>query len=135
MRSPAWYACLKRRTERLKREIWALFLAWKDPETPAFARIVIIVTVAYAASPIDLIPDFIPVLGQLDDLVILPALIALAIRLIPPEVSARCRQEAEKHLASGNRVKTPAATVAAVLIALVWVALIVWLVTRFIWTG
>jgi len=80
-------------------------------------------------SPIDLIPDFIPVLGQLDDLVILPALIALAIKLIPPAVSARCRREAWKHLASGERVKTPAATVAAVVFALVWIALIVWIVS------
>jgi uncharacterized membrane protein YkvA (DUF1232 family) len=132
IKSPAWYARLKQRAGRLKREIWALFLAGKDPETPALARITIIVAVAYAASPIDLIPDFIPILGQLDDLVIVPALIALAVRLIPPEVLARCREEARKHLESGERVKTPAATVAAVLFALLWVALIVWLVTRFI---
>jgi uncharacterized membrane protein YkvA (DUF1232 family) len=132
MKNPVWHVRLKLRAERLKREIWALFLAWKDPETPALARVVIVIAIAYAASPIDLIPDFIPVLGQLDDLVILPALIALAVRLIPPEVSARCRQEAGKHLESGERVKTPAATVAAVLFVLVWVALIVWLVTRFI---
>jgi len=68
----------------------------------------------------------------LDDLIIVPALIALAVRLIRPEVLARCRQEAEKHLAAGERVKTPAVTVAAVLFILLWVALIAWLVTRFI---
>ncbi len=132
IKSPAWYARLKHRAGRLKQEIWALFLALKDPETPALARSIIVVAVAYAASPVDLIPDFIPILGQLDDLVIVPALIAWAVRLIRPEVLARCRQEAEKHLAAGERVKTPAVTVAAVLFVLLWVALIAWLVTRFI---
>lgn len=130
--APAWYKKLKRRAKRLKRQIWALYLSWKDPQTPVLARVVIICTVAYAASPIDLIPDFIPVLGQLDDLIILPALIALAIHMIPPEVSARCRKEAWKHLESGERVKTPAATAAGLVFALVWVVLIVWLVMKFI---
>ena len=84
---------LKRRARRLKRQIWAVFLAWQDPATPLLAKLVIALTVAYAVSPIDLIPDFIPVLGQLDDLVILPALIVLALKLIPPDVAARCRRE------------------------------------------
>jgi uncharacterized membrane protein YkvA (DUF1232 family) len=97
-----------------------LFLAWKDPLTPVLAKIITILAVAYAVSPIDLIPDFIPVLGQLDDLLILPVLILLALALIPPEVSTRCRREAWKHLASGDRIRTPAAIVAAILIALVW---------------
>jgi uncharacterized membrane protein YkvA (DUF1232 family) len=132
MKTPAWYARLKKRAEQLKREIWAVFLALNDPATPTLARNIIVIAIAYAASPVDLIPDFIPGLGQLDDLVILPALIALAVRLIPPEVSARCRQEAEIHLASGERVKTPAATAAAVLFVLIWIALIAWLATRFI---
>jgi len=132
IKSPAWYIRLKQRAGRLKREIWALFLALKDPETPALARIVIVIAITYAASPVDLIPDFIPVLGLLDDLVILPALIAWAISLVPVEIFSRCRQEAEKHLTSGERVKTPAATVAAVLFALVWAALILWIVMRFV---
>ena len=129
MKTPAWYSRLRRRAKRLERQVWALFLAWKDPETPHLARIVIAVAVGYAVSPIDLIPDFIPVLGQLDDLVILPALIALAIKLIPPAVSARCRREAWKHLASGERVKTQASTVAAIVFALVRIALIGWIVS------
>jgi uncharacterized membrane protein YkvA (DUF1232 family) len=131
-KAPAWYAKLKRRAKRLKRQIWALYLSLKDPGTPLLARAVIIVTLAYALSPIDLIPDFIPVLGQLDDLILLPALIALAIHLIPPEVSARCRREAWKRLASGDRVRTPAATMAALLFALAWAAFIAWIVTRLI---
>jgi len=131
-KGPAWYAKLRRRAKRLKRQVWALFLSWKDPATPFLARVVIACAIAYALSPIDLIPDFIPVLGQLDDLVILPALIALAIRLIPPEVSARTRREAWKHLASGDRVKTPAATMAAIFFALLWIALIAWLLSKFL---
>ena len=108
-----------------------MFLAFKDPQTPLLARLVIIFTVAYAVSPIDLVPDFIPVLGQLDDLLIVPALILLAIRLIPPEIYARCRREAWKHLSSGDRVKTPAATVAAVCFSLVWVGMAVWIISMF----
>lgn len=129
---PAWYARLRRRASRLKRQVWALFLAFKDPRTPLLARVVIIVAVAYAVSPIDLIPDFIPVLGQLDDLLILPLLIALAIRMIPPDVTVRCRREAWRHLRAGERVNTPAGTIAAVVFALAWIAAIAWLVSLFI---
>ncbi len=130
-RRSAWYARLKRRASRLKRQVWALFLAFKDPRTPLPARIIIIIAVAYAVSPIDLIPDFIPVFGQLDDLLLLPILIALAIRMIPPDVTARCRREAWQHLKSGDRVSTPAGTVAAIVFALVWIAAIAWLLSLF----
>ena len=109
-----------------------MFLALKDPRTPFLARVIIVCAVAYAVSPIDLIPDFIPILGQLDDLLILPALIVLAIKLIPPEVSARCRREAWQHLTSGDRVQTPLAAIAAILFSLVWIALIVWFVSLFL---
>jgi uncharacterized membrane protein YkvA (DUF1232 family) len=128
----SWYGRLKRRASRLKRQVWALFLAFQDPRTPLLARVVIIVAVAYAVSPIDLIPDFIPVLGQLDDLLILPLLMALAIRMIPPDVTVRCRREAWHHLRSGDRVRTPAGTVAAIVFASLWVAAIAWLVSLFV---
>lgn len=78
----------------LKRDIVALWLAARDPRTPRFAKAVAGVTAAYALSPIDLIPDFVPILGYLDDLVIVPAGIALAIRLIPPELMTECREHA-----------------------------------------
>jgi len=130
-----WYSKLKRRAARMKRQIWALFLAWKDPRTPFLARAVIIVAVAYAVSPIDLIPDFIPFFGQLDDLLILPLLIALAIKLIPPDVSARCRKEAWQHLQSGDRVRTRAGTMAALVFGLLWLAAIAWIVSLFIPSG
>ena len=86
---------LKERAKRLKSEIPAVYLALKDKQTPLPAKILAGITVGYALSPIYLIPDFIPVLGYLDDLLILPALAALTIRLIPPEVIERCRREAE----------------------------------------
>ena len=120
-----WGYRLKKKARKLKRQIWALFLAWKDPATPLVARIVISVTIAYAVSPIDLIPDFIPVIGLLDDLVILPLLIILAIHLIPPEVSARTRREAWQHFKSGDRFLTPAGTIAAVAFIGFWMLLLV----------
>lgn len=115
---------LERRAKKLKRQLWALFLSWKDPSTPFLAKAVIAVAVAYAVSPIDLIPDFIPVLGQLDDLLILPALIAVAIKLIPPEVLARNRREAWKQLESGSRIKTRAGFYASFAIIVLWLAVI-----------
>lgn len=86
---------LKERAKRLKSEIPAVYLAPKDKQTPLPTKILAGITVGCALSPIDLIPDFIPVLGYLDDLLILPALAALMIRLIPPEVMERCRREVE----------------------------------------
>lgn len=86
---------LKERAKRIKSEIPAVYLALKDKQTPLPAKILAGITGGYALSPIDLIPDFIPVLGYLDDMLILPALAALTIRLIPPEVMERCRREAE----------------------------------------
>ena len=84
----------RERAERLAADLPAVFLALQRPETPIRAKLLAGVAVAYALSPIDLIPDFIPVLGYLDDLLLLPALVALSVRLIPPEVLAQCRSEA-----------------------------------------
>lgn len=86
---------LKENARKLKNDIPAVFLAMKDKETPALAKILATITVIYALSPIDLIPDFIPVLGYLDDVILLPALIALTIKLIPRSVYERCLEEAE----------------------------------------
>ncbi|HCM26310.1 MAG: hypothetical protein A2Z99_00165 [Treponema sp. GWB1_62_6] len=117
---------LLRRAKRLKRQLWALYLALKDPGTPILARVVILCAVAYAASPIDLIPDFIPLIGQLDDLLLVPLLITLALRLIPKDVAARCRREAWKHLVAGERVKTPAAAAAAAIFVCLWLGFAAW---------
>ena len=88
-------ARLKRWAKSLKRDVVALWLAARDPRTPALAKLVAGLTAAYALSPIDLIPDFIPIIGYLDDLLIVPAGIWLALRLIPPELMAELRAEAE----------------------------------------
>jgi len=84
---------LKERAKQLKTDIPAVFLALKHKETPLGAKILAAITVAYALSPIDLIPDFIPVIGYLDDLIILPVLVVWTIKLIPPEVMAECREK------------------------------------------
>lgn len=84
----------KARAEQLKTDVPALWLCLREKETPLLAKVLAAVTVGYALSPVDLIPDFIPVLGYLDDLVILPALAALTLRCIPREIFERCRGEA-----------------------------------------
>jgi uncharacterized membrane protein YkvA (DUF1232 family) len=84
-------ARLRRRAGELQRETYALYLAARDPRTPWSARLVAGCVVAYAFSPLDLIPDFVPALGYLDDLVLVPLGVALALRLIPPAVMADCR--------------------------------------------
>jgi len=86
---------LKERAKQLKIDTPAIFIALKKKETPIIAKILAGITIIYALSPIDLIPDFIPVLGYLDDVIILPFLIALTIRLIPPDIFAECRISAE----------------------------------------
>jgi len=86
---------LEAHARALKKEVWVVYLAAKDPRTPWYAKGLILLTVAYALSPIDLIPDFVPVLGYLDDLILIPGGIWLAIRMIPPEVLAEARNAAE----------------------------------------
>jgi uncharacterized membrane protein YkvA (DUF1232 family) len=108
----AWVAALRDET-------YALWLASRDPRTPWYGKLLVAAVVAYALSPIDLIPDFIPVLGQLDDLVLVPVGIALAIRLVPPRVMEEGRAEASRRFAAGG----PRGGVAGiVLVAAVWLA-------------
>ncbi|MDH5178224.1 MAG: YkvA family protein [Gammaproteobacteria bacterium] len=85
---------LKARAEILRLDIYTLYLAARHPHTPLLPKLLIVLVVAYAASPIDLIPDFIPVIGYLDDLLLLPAGIWLAIRLVPAEILQDCRNKA-----------------------------------------
>ena len=101
----------------LKVEVYALYLAYRDPRVSWYARVFAAAVVGYAFSPIDLIPDVVPVLGYVDDLIVVPLGIALAIRMIPPHVLAECREKARE---ARNR---PINRVAAVVIVLLWIAL------------
>lgn len=110
---------LRRRARRLKAEVYALYLAYRDPRVPWYARLFAAGVVAYAFSPIDLIPDFIPVIGFLDDLILVPLGILLALRMIPPPVMAECRQRAAETLREGR----PTNWLAAGVIIAIWVVL------------
>lgn len=119
---------LKARAKRLKTDIPAVFLALRRKETPLGAKILAAVSVAYALSPIDLIPDFIPVLGYLDDVILLPFLVALTIRRIPKDVLDDCRAQAEGLWADGK----PKRWYYAIPIVLLWLA-IMYFIIKAIW--
>ncbi len=121
------FETLKRWAKKLKSTLYALYLAYKDPQTPLSAKIVAAIVIAYALSPIDLIPDFIPVIGYLDDLLLLPLGIMLAIKLIPKEVWERCVHDA----AFVENKRLPRSYIAGTVIILFWVALGAWLVQMF----
>jgi len=118
----------RRRARQLKTDIPAVFLAMRRKETPLAAKIIAALAIAYALSPIDLIPDFIPVLGFLDDVLLLPGLIALVIRLIPDEVFAECRKESEGLWEDGK----PKKWYFALPIIIIW-CLVVFLIVKAIW--
>ena len=112
----ALLADLKHRAGRLKAETVALYLAARDPRTPWYAKVLVAGIVAYAISPIDLIPDFVPVLGYLDDLILIPLGIALAIKLVPHSVLAECRTRAQDTIQNGK----PVSRFAGAVIVLIW---------------
>lgn len=111
---------LKQRANGLKTKITAVFLACKRKETPFYAKLVAGITVGYALSPIDFIPDFIPFLGYLDDIIILPLLIALSIKLIPPDIMNDCEMQATNLWANGR----PKNWKYAIPIVLIWMIII-----------
>ena len=110
---------LKTWAKRVKRDGVTLWFAGRHPRTPWFAKALGVFVVAYALSPIDLIPDFIPVLGYVDDVLLLPGLIWLAIKLLPADVLAQCRAEADEWMRA--RGAKPASKAGAVLIVSLWV--------------
>lgn len=123
MTRPGLGARLRTFARRLKAELVALSLAARDPRTPWYARAWALLVLAYALSPIDLIPDFIPVLGQLDDLLLVPAGLWVALRLIPPPVMADARHEAAARPDRLNRSLLGAALIVlvyAAFLALAW---------------
>ena len=106
---------LKEKAVQLQTDTYALYLAYKDPRVPWYAKIFVAIVVAYALSPIDLIPDFIPVLGYLDDLIIIPAGMYLSLKMIPREVLEECRGKAQSAV-----IDDKTKWFAAFIIVLVW---------------
>ncbi len=113
---PSW---LKTKTNLLKAEVYALYLAAKDPRTPWYAKAVAVLVVGYALSPFDIIPDFIPVLGLIDEMVILPAGYWLVVKLIPPNIMQEAREKAKIQVVKIKRV----VWVAIILFILFWTLL------------
>ena len=111
----------KQKSRHLKIEIYALYLAYRDPRVPWYAKAFVALVVGYALSPIDLIPDFIPVLGYLDDLVLIPLGVAVALKMIPEKIMEDCRIRSKEVMSK----KKPINRVAAVVIICIWLMLIV----------
>jgi len=116
----SWIAELRERARALKTEVVALALAARHPGTPWYAKLFLIAIVAYALSPIDLIPDFIPVLGLVDEVVLLPFAIVLAVKMVPAGVMAQCRARASRHAQTASWL----GRIGAALVVLVWLGLI-----------
>lgn len=111
---------IKEKTIELKKQVFALYLAYKKKETPLIAKVFAVIVVAYALSPIDLIPDFIPVLGYLDDFILIPLGVTIALKLIPAKIIEECKKEAEEKLKSD----IPEAKVAAIVIVIFWIIIL-----------
>jgi uncharacterized membrane protein YkvA (DUF1232 family) len=111
---------------KLRSEMLVLYRVSKDPDTPWFVKAFIVCVVAYAFSPIDLIPDFIPVIGHLDDVILIPLGIYLALKIIPPDVLEKCREEIQKPL----EIKPKIRWVVALIIIFIWVGLIAVLIYK-----
>jgi uncharacterized membrane protein YkvA (DUF1232 family) len=114
---------LKVIAKKLKRNLSALYLVYKRKDVSIIAKIVIIITIVYALSPIDLIPDFIPILGYLDDLILLPFLISISIKLIPKEIMEECK-EAAKELWKNGKPKNRYFAIPIILIYLLIIGII-----------
>jgi uncharacterized membrane protein YkvA (DUF1232 family) len=115
---------IKAWAKKLKRQTYVLYLAYKDNRVPWYAKLFIIGVVSYAFSPIDLIPDFIPILGFLDEVILLPLGIMFALKMIPQDVIANCEIEAKRMMENGK----PKNWLVGILIILLWSLLILWLV-------
>lgn len=115
----AGWGTWRQRARSLKTETHAVYLACRDPRTPWYGRVLAACVVGYAFSPIDLIPDFVPILGYLDDLVLIPLGIALLLRIIPSEVMGECRERAAIVMADGK----PQNWIAAAVIVAIWLGL------------
>ncbi len=122
---------LQTRARALKREAYALVIALRDPRVPWYVRVFIGLVVAHTFSPIDLIPDFIPVLGYLDDLMITPLGVALALKMIPAAVMVDARRQAETLLQQGK----PVSRLGAMMVVATWIIVIATVVGAVQWLG
>lgn len=117
----------RERVKQLETEVYVLYLALKDRRTPWYAKALAVVVVAYALSPVDLIPDFIPVLGYIDDLILIPAGIYLTFKMIPEEILEKCRQQVKT-----EPISSRAKWVVAAIVILIWL-LVIYLIVKAIW--
>lgn len=111
---------------KLKNNIAMLYLAYRDGRTPWYAKAIAIITVGYALSPVDLIPDFIPILGYLDDAIVLPGLIYICLKLIPKEVKDECGEKAKETFINGR----PKSYIAGTLIIIIWICIIYFIIMK-----
>ena len=129
--NPMDWQAIRDRARRLRSEVCALYLAYRHPDTPWHAKVWLACVIGYALSPIDLIPDFIPVIGYLDDAILIPLGITLAIRMIPPHVMTECRAKSAEAFANTRSFRWTA----AVVIVMVWLSagvLVTWLLWRLV---
>jgi uncharacterized membrane protein YkvA (DUF1232 family) len=122
---------IKEKLLELKQYLTALYLAYKRKDVPIYAKLLIVIIIGYALSPIDLIPDFIPILGYLDDLIILPVLIYFAIKLIPQNILEECKEEAKDLWKNGK----PKKWYYGIPIIIIWLLIIILLIKRIVKRG
>ena len=120
----SWFEKIKDKARKLKGQTYTLYLAYRHPATPWYAKIFAAVVVGYAFSPIDLIPDFIPVLGYLDDILLVPLGITLALKMIPEEALISAREQAARDLENPS----PHSWFIAIIIVMIWLVLLIMLV-------
>ena len=123
----SWFEKSKNWVKRLKRDLNALRIALIENLVPWYVKILIVITVGYALSPIDLIPDFIPILGLLDDIIIVPVLIYLTVKLVPKEIMERCR-----HMAQVRELPQKKSWIVGAIIIAIWIALAAWAAVEFL---
>ena len=115
-----WLKEIKDKAKNIKKELRVIYIAYKRPDVPWYAKVVAIIVVGYALSPIDLIPDFVPVLGYLDDIILIPLGILLVVKLIPKDIVEECRKQADEVFKDGK----PKNWFAGALIICIWVLLV-----------
>lgn len=123
---PAWLKTWKAKAEALETQVVAIYLAYRHPGTPWYAKVLAFLVAAYALSPIDLIPDFIPLFGYLDDLLILPVGVMLVIKLVPPDVMRECQEHAAEWKASG----APRFRWMGLVIVLIWISILIFVIIK-----